>query len=734
MKALLARASSLVPPWLRAAAPWLLLAGIVLFNLVTLRAERLAAFNLNDGGVHISMIRWAAQMWSEGQIPLDGWFPHLAFGFAQFHQYQSLPHILTGALAVLVDPIVAYSWTLYILLATWPVSVFLGARLLNRSRWEAAAAALVAPLVVSLPGYGFETGTYIWIGLGAWSQLWAMWTLPLAWGFCWQAIAHRRHLVPAAVFVALTIAFHFITGYLALLSVGAMLLAKPTLLKRRLVPAAVVGVGAVLIASWVTVPVLTDAAWASRSQYGEEFYGSFGAGQILEWLVTGRLFDAGRLPVLTLLVAAGLWASLRRTESDGSSRAPALLLVLSLVLFFGRPTLGLVTNLLPGGQDLFFHRFVMGVHLAGIVLAGMGAVHAVKLLSTELERGWGRLERPAWVAVCVGLIGLALLPALLERAGYTRAGRDLIQAQIAADQQDGRDFMALVEQSQQFGPGRIYAGTIWGNNFGDEYRIGRVPAYAVLLHADTDAVGFTLRTLSLSSDVEVLFDFDDPGHYDLFYVRYLILPQDMEPPVPATLLDSAGRHRLWGVSTAGYLACVDTIGPVLEATRSNLGQQVQPYLNSDLPEQRIHRMIEFPGASVDAPTLPEGPVAPGPPCTMDEQSVDLANGRASAAVTASRDGVLLFKSTFHGRWSVTVDGEEATALMLTPSFLGVQVPPGEHSVEFVYEPFPYPGLFILGAVALGAVALLGRGLRSQTHIDEIEPARSTRRPRAAARY
>ena len=69
------------------------------------------------------------------------------------------------------------------MLALWPISVFLGARLLSLERWPAAAAALVSPLIVSVTGYGFEHGSYIWAGLGVFTQLWGMWLLPLAWGF-----------------------------------------------------------------------------------------------------------------------------------------------------------------------------------------------------------------------------------------------------------------------------------------------------------------------------------------------------------------------------------------------------------------------------------------------------------------------------------------------------------------------------------------------------------------------
>ena len=40
--------------------------------------------------------------------------------------------------------------------------------------------------------------------------------LPLAWGYCWQAISEGRRYLPAITFASLTVMLHFETGYLAL--------------------------------------------------------------------------------------------------------------------------------------------------------------------------------------------------------------------------------------------------------------------------------------------------------------------------------------------------------------------------------------------------------------------------------------------------------------------------------------------------------------------------------------
>src|SRR5581483_6568253 len=156
------------------------------FGLVALRAETNVVPNLNDSAFHLQMVRWASGQIAEGRVPLDGWFPYLSLGSSFFHHYQSLAETLT-----------AYVWILYLLLATWPVPVYLGARLLEWGRWPAAAAAAVSPLVVSTPGYGFETTSYTWGGYGVYSQLWAMWLLPLAWGLTWRAVSGGRRYAAA---------------------------------------------------------------------------------------------------------------------------------------------------------------------------------------------------------------------------------------------------------------------------------------------------------------------------------------------------------------------------------------------------------------------------------------------------------------------------------------------------------------------------------------------------------
>src|SRR5205807_597695 len=220
-----------------------------------LRAETTQVHNLNDSALHVSMLRWARQKIDQGKLPLDGWYPFLSLGSAQFHHYQTLPHVVAAYASTVLGLANTYYWSLYLLLALWPVAVYVAARLLGWERWIAAAAAVVAPLLVSVTGYGYEHSSYTFRGFGIWTQLWGMWLLPLAWGLSWRAVDQGRFHALAALAIALTIASHFLTGYLALLVLVAWVLVDPSQLRRRVVRAAIVGGGALLIASWVLVPL-----------------------------------------------------------------------------------------------------------------------------------------------------------------------------------------------------------------------------------------------------------------------------------------------------------------------------------------------------------------------------------------------------------------------------------------------------------------------------------------------
>ena len=147
----------------------------------SLRATLLPVSYLDDASLHEQMVRFATRSFESGGNPLTEWFPYLGEGSPQFLHYQSLGALITGLVGVVVGANTAFRWSLFLLLALWPVAIFVSARVLRLTPWTAAAAAAVSPFLVSATGVGYEHGAYLWIGYGLWAQLWASWTLPLAW-------------------------------------------------------------------------------------------------------------------------------------------------------------------------------------------------------------------------------------------------------------------------------------------------------------------------------------------------------------------------------------------------------------------------------------------------------------------------------------------------------------------------------------------------------------------------
>src|SRR5207247_2431615 len=115
-------------------------------------------------------------------------------------------------------------------------------------------------------------------------------------------VSHGKHYAAAAAALALTTACHFITGYLALLTVGVWVLVLGSGFLRRVGRAALTAGGSLLVASWVLVPLVGDTKWTTQSEYykGTYFNDSYGARKVLGWLFTGKLFDAGRFPIVTV--------------------------------------------------------------------------------------------------------------------------------------------------------------------------------------------------------------------------------------------------------------------------------------------------------------------------------------------------------------------------------------------------------------------------------------------------
>ena len=654
------------------------------------------------------MVRFATAQLRAGQLPLTSWFPYLGLGSPQFLHYQSLPAILTGALGIVIGPDAAFRWTLYLLLSLWPLSVYAGARLFGAGRGAAAASAAVSPFLWSTVGIGYEQHAYIWTGFGVWTQLWAAITLPLAWGFSWRFIRDGRHALAAITATALTIALHFETGYLALVPIVLWPFVATGPLLRRLGRAAVALVGSLLAAAWVIVPLLSERAWAAQNETlrGSSLANGYGITRVLGWLITGQLLDHGRLPVITLLAAVGFALAVARSRRDADARALLIAFGVCVLLSSGRATFGGLATLLPGSSDIFFRRFMMGIQLTAVLFAGLGAAWLARTLSGEARRARARwhasrsLGRLAGSPVTEALaatvaIVVVLAPAWLELGRYDSHNANAVAAQRAADATDGAKLRRLLARIRANGGGRVYAGQ--PTNWGAGLLVGSVPVFKYLESRDVDEVGYTLRTASLMTNPEYYFNDTNLSDYELFGIRYLIVPAGYLPPVRAKFLERSGPYSLWTLAHIGYTS-IGTITGVLSADRTNLGARSIPLLKSRLAQHGDVLRVEYgPGPPSRLPNANVG----RPSGAVLAENARLTAGDASATVHLPKPGIVVLSATYDPGWSATVDGHRGRTFMVAPALVATRVPAGTHQVSFRYRGYQgYPVLFAICAVTL----------------------------------
>src|ERR1019366_1455183 len=103
------------------------LAVVVLWGCFRWRSELTPVAYADDSSVHEQMVRFALGRFEAGHLPMTSWFPYLGLGSPQFLHYQGLPAMLSGALGLATGGDMAFRLTLYLLLVSWPLSVYCSA-------------------------------------------------------------------------------------------------------------------------------------------------------------------------------------------------------------------------------------------------------------------------------------------------------------------------------------------------------------------------------------------------------------------------------------------------------------------------------------------------------------------------------------------------------------------------------------------------------------------------------
>jgi len=681
----------------------------IVFNTVLLWPEiAIPTLSLNDEVLHLTASQEASSVLKQGRDPTDFWLPQIGLGYPLFHHYQHLPHTVLAIINQFTHSFLSLprllDFSRYFLLVLYPLSIFWAMHRFGFSHLAGGFAALVASLLSTEALYGLDYGSYIWRGSGLYTQLWAMFFLPLALAELYHAITKKNHLFWAVFLSAVVLLSNLIYGYILFLSAVLFVFLQPKKekilfrLKRLALIVFLVG----LVTSYFLVPFFLNRAYLSRSILVASFkYDSFGIFKVLGDLFSGALFDYGRFPTLTIFFFLGTALIVSRRSKENYCFL-LWLTVFWLFLYFGRSTWGVFLNILPFSRFLQFHRFIGGFHLAAVMTMGAGGA----LVFERVRKISFRL-----VIFLILIFGAILLSVYIERIKfYGQNSKWRLENQQAFSIAE-EELSEIKQTLKDLSPGRVYAGlpATWGSY--PYYQVKFVPFYAIFPQWGVDSFGYAYHAEALAGDVRLHFDDTKLEQYNLFNIRYVLLHQTWTPAYYYSKVKEFKNYVLYEVPTTGYFDLVD-VPAVFYGRTSDFYYPNFKWLSSSLPELKQHPLLEigdtpektfglpvFSFQKVDAKILDGfSRVQPERGKILNEK---LGVNQYQVQFEAKRDCYLVLKTNYHPGWQVYLDHKEVSALMLAPGFVGIKVQPGTHEALFVYRPpvYRFPllvfGIFIL---------------------------------------
>jgi hypothetical protein len=685
----------------------LALVGIpVLINAVMLLPELTnGTLNLNDDAFHYLFVQRAADAIANGLNPLDFWMPQQGLGFPQFLYYQNLPYLvvvgLHAILAGTVDLLTTFNLVRYLLLVGFPLTVYWSMRRMGFSIVAAAVGAASSSLLSADFRYGFEYDSYTFGGFGMYTQLWGMQLSFISLACVWRVLQRGTGYLPAILALAALALSHLIYAYMMVITLGVVCLVflRVGTIRATLARLVILGGVVAVATAEMWLPFLTGYKYLASSPYLPAYkYDSFGAPAILGWLFTGDLLDHGRLPVLTVLLGLGLVVSIARRNRLGIGVVAGFLVW--LILYFGRPTLGPLADLLPLSDGLLFHRFIGEMDLFAVMLMGVGGA-AIWRMITRLDIP--RVRPGLRPALALAAVLFILFPALTERIGSYAQNTIWIDQTADAFRVDA-DLQAILATLALEPPGgRAYAGL--RTNWGAQMTVGQAKVTDALTFADIPAVSPPYAGPSLNSDL--MFDFrdDDPGQFDLMDVRYVIAPTALAVPSFYVPMQKTTKYTLYHVQTSGAAEYVAIVARRQAPTQGALFDANLAWFKGPDPDARQFIRWDY--------ETPAGPLTTSSGCPGGGKT-DFEYDESDAVhlvVECPAAATLAIKVTYHPNWQVSVDGQPADTFMVSPSYVGINLPAGKHVVDAVYQATPTKTpLFLLGLGVVGFAALFRRRL------------------------
>ena len=687
--------------------PHILLLVIILFNFFLYRGEFKVLSDPNDNTFHSALIDEAKQIWGQvfrGKLSpaylLDSWNERWAEGFSLSYYYSHLPEAAISLLSFII-PFPTFKLFVIIrtiLLILLPISFFLGARILGFSPGFGLIFAFFSQAIFTDGLYGLDSPSFLWRGWGLFSQLLAVSVLPIAFAYGISFLKDKKNLGKAILFNFLLAQSHFGMFYLLLFAYPVFWMFNLEKWKETGKRILVFLFLLIISLSYFIFPFFLTSQYRNFSLWDPIWkFNSWGLNQIIIWLANGDLFDFNRFPFLTIFVIGGvLWGLV---SGNKFHRYLVTIFGLYFILFLGRDILGPLVYLIPGMSEYHLHRVIVMVQFVGLLLASGWLFNLLKLLTKR--------KNLILIALVIGLGFYSIY--LIEKPiiNYVKDNDVWITRSNLDYQKNINDYQVITNKLKELPPARVYAGRPgnWGRNF----KIGDTQIYMALSSDGFPIIGFLPQSWSPNSDAEQFFDEENPKHYDLYNVGYLVLPTDKKPPQFVELIIKKGRFSLYEVKSEGWFTLGKSSLEVM-TEKTNLVNIVHLWFYSPMFENKnypvialndekftfVNQTIKMYGQNSFNENIPiwrENPMF-GNQEKFEQKLVNKIEKYLpqSYGVIFRIDGkcnncVVVLKQTFHPNWEIAVNGKKQKTFPVFPFFIGVQLNgPGDYQITASYKP------------------------------------------------
>lgn len=645
----------------------------------------------SDFGFHLSILRTLDETVRSGGNPLDFWYDSSPFGFALFRSYQNLPYLVIYALYTLsLHTLSLDTWlrvTTLFLAVVFPLSIYWSSRKIGFAKFEAGAAALFATLVSENQNFGLGFQNYTFGTGGMVTQLWAVVALAPAMAYAVRYLRYGSGLPIALVWSFLCFGSHVVSAMILAIAVGTFALVNFSFDTYKITLTRALRyfllLGALTSYQWLFV--LLDGRYINKSIVEPPYkYASHGIKWVITQLIGSRLLDFNRLPSLTFLMVIGIVCGLadlillKRYNKHFLSKVLTWLIVsfvLSLTFLAGWEIWGPLFKNTPVLRSLHMHRFIIAVNLFGVLLAAYGC-------------GVVRALLPQRVAVLVLFtLGLYVLlhPAWVERVHrhqQAEGWRSTASTAFASD----TALQSVIAKIKEFPRTYVHPGN--HQTWADKLRLARmVPLHDIFIAQGIPTMGGMLfHAFSLAGDTMFNFSAQRSASYDLFGIGLLVAPEEEPVPNFLTLVLHAGKYKLYRYPATRLASITPTFN--VSGSRDDEPGFMQRWVSSPMVEAHGYGVIDGRDPALTniqfKEAVPTNLLPPAQQASTIEEG-PWTHAGISAKVVTPTDTHLMFKTGYHPNWRAKVDGVSVPTKWVTPGFIAIPLPKGEHGVSFEYR-------------------------------------------------